>query len=156
MAQIKSPLKEQAVQGIAVELQSSLVEMIDLSLLGKQAHWNIFGPRFLAIHEQLDTFVDSFRLMSDELAERCVTLGVSPDGLAKTVASHSKLDPLPPGRIPDDQVIELMCDRMGTVIQRQRERLEKIERQDPVTHDLFIKNLETLEKYHWMLRSQKA
>ncbi|MNY21429.1 DNA protection during starvation protein 2 [compost metagenome] len=156
MAQIKSPLKEQAIQGVAVELQSSLVEMIDLSLLGKQAHWNVFGPNFLSLHQQLDILVDAFRLISDEMAERCVTLGVSPDGLAKTVASHSRLDPLPPGRIPDAQAIELMCDRMGTVIQRQRERLEKIEAQDPVTHDLFIKSLETLEKHHWMLRSQKA
>lgn len=156
MAQIKSPIKEQAIQGVAVELQTSLVEMIDLGLLGKQAHWNVVGPHFLTLHQQLDTFVDSFRLISDELAERCVTLGVSPDGLAKTIASHSKLEPLPPGRIPDDQVVELMCDRMGTVIQRQRERLPKIEELDPVTHDLFIKSLETLEKHHWMLRSQKA
>ncbi|HEY9900052.1 MAG TPA: DNA starvation/stationary phase protection protein [Pantanalinema sp.] len=156
MAQINSPIKEQAVQGVAVEIQSALVEMIDLSLLGKQAHWNLFGPHFLSLHQQLDTLVDSFRSISDELAERCVTIGVSPDGLAKTVASHSKLAPFPPGRIPDDQVVELMCDRLGTVIQRQRERLEKLEHADPVTHDLFIKSLETLEKHHWMLRSQKA
>jgi starvation-inducible DNA-binding protein len=156
VAQLKSPIQEQAVQAVAVELQSSLVELIDLSLLGKQAHWNVVGPHFLSLHLQLDTLVDSFREISDELAERCVTLGVSPDGLAKTVASHSKLDPLPPGRIPDDQVVELMSDRLGTVIQRQRERLMKVEKQDPVTYDLFIKSLETLEKHHWMLRSQKA
>lgn len=155
MAQIKSPIKEQAVQGVAVELQSSLVELIDLSLLGKQAHWNVTGPHFLSLHEQLDTFVHSFRNLADEFAERCVTLGVSPDGLAKTVASHSKLDPLPPGRIPDEQVVELMSDRIGTVIHRLRERLPKVESLDPVTHDLFIKSLEVIEKHHWMIRSRK-
>ena len=57
-----------------------LVELIDLALVGKQLHWNVTGPLFRPLHEQLDELVDSWRELSDVVAERAVALGYSPDG----------------------------------------------------------------------------
>src|SRR5918912_2276427 len=83
------------------ELQATLVELIDLSLIGKQLHWNIFGRPFKPLHEHLDELVDSWRELSDTVAERAVALGFVPDGQAATVVAESQLEPVAKGPIED-------------------------------------------------------
>ena len=61
---------------VGAQLQATLVELIDLSLVGKQLHWCVTGPTFLQVHEQLDVLVDSWRDLSDEVAERRQVGGV--------------------------------------------------------------------------------
>ena len=70
-------LRHEDREAIGAELQGVLVTLIDLSLLGKQAHWNIVGPNFRALHLQLDELIDAWRLASDAVAERAVALGYS-------------------------------------------------------------------------------
>jgi DNA-binding ferritin-like protein len=52
------------------QLQATLVELIDLSLLGKQLHWNVVGPLFRPLHLQLDELIDAWRELADTVAER--------------------------------------------------------------------------------------
>src|SRR2546430_13172187 len=84
------------------ELQATLVELIDLSLLGKQLHWNIFGRPFKPLHEHLDELVDSWRELSDTVAERAVALGYSPDGQAAAVSRASEITPVDAGALDTD------------------------------------------------------
>jgi starvation-inducible DNA-binding protein len=67
------------------QLQATLVELIDLSLVGKQFHWTVVGPNFRSLHLQLDELVDAWRTLSDTVAERAVALGSFPDGQANAV-----------------------------------------------------------------------
>ena len=55
---------------VAAELQSMLVELIDLALIGKQVHWNVEGPHFRSLHLELDELVDAWRALGDDVAER--------------------------------------------------------------------------------------
>src|SRR6266576_5064437 len=87
-----------------LQLQETLVELIDLSLLGKQLHWSVIGPFFRPLHLQLDELIDSWRELSDTVAERAVALGTWPDGQAGTVAASSELVPLERGAIEDHDV----------------------------------------------------
>jgi len=57
-----------AQAGVVNDLQATLAELIDLTLIGKQAHWNVVGPNFRSIHLQLDEIVDAARLSSDRVA----------------------------------------------------------------------------------------
>ena len=75
-----SPIAGQARVEAGNHLQATLVALIALSLIGKQLHWNIVGPGFRELHLELDEFVDSWRELLDEVAEREVAIGVSPDG----------------------------------------------------------------------------
>src|SRR5256884_4393128 len=75
------------------ELQATLVELIDLSLIGKQLHWNIFGRPFKPLHEHLDELVDSWRELSDTVAERAVALGYSPDRQAAAGSRAREITP---------------------------------------------------------------
>jgi DNA-binding ferritin-like protein len=84
------------------DLQATLVELIDLSLLGKQLHWNIVGRPFKPLHEHLDELVDSWRELSDTIAERAVALGVPPDGQAAAVTAGSGLAPVAGGVVDTD------------------------------------------------------
>ncbi len=54
-------LRHEDREAIGAELQGVLVTLIDLSLLGKQAHWNIVGRNFRALHLQLDELIDAWR-----------------------------------------------------------------------------------------------
>src|ERR671925_2370519 len=87
------------------ELQATLVELIDLSLLGKQLHWNIFGRPFKPLHEHLDELVDSWRELSDTVAERAVALGYAPDGQAGAVSAASEIPAVERGALEAGAVV---------------------------------------------------
>jgi starvation-inducible DNA-binding protein len=155
MAAIKSPLDESARGTVGKALQGALVDLIDLSLQGKQAHWNLVGHHFRSIHLQLDEVVASARLHSDTVAERAVTLGVNPDGRARTVAETSELGSLDAGYLQDDKVIASFVERLGSVVARMRERVQATEKPDPVTQDILIEVTADLEKHYWMFQAQR-
>src|SRR5215213_2490702 len=83
-----------ARDAIAHELQSTMQELVDLSLIGKQLHWAVVGHAFGPVHEQLDELVASWRDLADMVAERAVALGYVPDGQARAVAAGSPLSPV--------------------------------------------------------------
>src|ERR1700729_1559233 len=87
------------------QLQAMLVELIDLALVGKQLHWNVTGPLFRPLHEQLDELFDSWRQLSDIVAERAVALAYVPDGQAAAVAAITEPKPIDRGALDDHVVI---------------------------------------------------
>ena len=136
------------------ELQSFLIELTDLALTGKQAHWNIQGPLFLSRHEQLDTLVIDARTWGDEVAERIVAIGTPADGRVATVAEATPLAGFPAGFVTDDKVVGLIVDRLDVIIGRTRERIGVLGDVDPVSQDLVIGIQAGLEKHRWMWASQ--
>jgi starvation-inducible DNA-binding protein len=139
-------------QAVAVDLQGTLVDLLDLTLIGKHLHWNVEGRHFRSVHHELD--VDAWRNLSDEVAERAVAIGASPDGQAETIAGATQLEPLPGGHLSDRQVLRAIGDRVGAVAVRARERIDRVDEIDPVTGDLLIHVAATLEKQLWMIRAQ--
>jgi starvation-inducible DNA-binding protein len=141
-------------RAIGAELQAVLVTLSDLSLAGKQAHWNLVGRLFRPLHLLLDELVDSWRLASDEVAERAVALGYSPDGRAATIAASSILEPLPEGQLLDEEVIAAFTAMLTSAIGDTRERMDRLEDVDTVTADLLHGVVRGLEENLWMVRSQ--
>ncbi len=141
-------------KAVVDDLQATLAELIDLSLLGKQAHWNVVGPNFRSIHLQLDEIVDTARLSSDRVAERIATIGAAPDGRAAAVAATSGLPDFPTGQVPVTETVK----RVSATIEAMSERLEKrivhIADLDAVSQDILIGTTDELEKQAWMLRAQ--
>jgi starvation-inducible DNA-binding protein len=141
-------------QAVAVDLQGTLVDLLDLTLIGKHLHWNVEGRHFRSVHHELDEQVDAWRELSDEVAERAVAIGASPDGQAETIAGATQLEPLPGGYLSDRQVLRSIGDRVGAVVVRGRERTDRVDEIDPVSGDLLIHVAATLEKQLWMIRAQ--
>jgi starvation-inducible DNA-binding protein len=135
------------------ELQATLVELIDLSLLGKQLHWNIFGRPFKPFHEHLDELVEEWRDLSDTVAERAVALGFAPDGQAAAVAAGSGIDPVDSGSLDTDTATRAIVERLADVDERIRSRMERLGELDLASQDVLIEVVRELEKQLWMLRS---
>ncbi|WP_433545372.1 Dps family protein [Streptomyces sp. CA-294286] len=156
MSVVKSTLPEADLKTVGVALQGALVDLVDLSLVAKQVHWNVVGPRFRSVHLQLDDVVASARLHSDSVAERASALGINPDGRAATVSSSSAIQETPTGWIKDTDAVRTLVDALGAVILRMRERIEATEGPDAVTQDLIIGLTADLEKHAWMFQAESA
>jgi starvation-inducible DNA-binding protein len=136
------------------KLQEMVVELVDLSLLGKQLHWSVVGPQFRPLHLQLDELVDSWRELSDTVAERAVALGAFPDGQATTIAADSPIEGVERGAIADQDVLRLLAVRLAEVAERTRERAAHVSELDPATEDVLIEAIRALEEQLWMVRAQ--
>jgi starvation-inducible DNA-binding protein len=134
------------------ELQATLVELIDLSLIGKQLHWNIYGRPFKPLHEHLDELVDSWHELSDTVAERAVALGFAPDGRAATVSSDSEIDSVETGSLDTDAALHTLIPPLAEVTERIRGRMERLGELDLASQDVLIEVVRELEKQLWMLR----
>jgi starvation-inducible DNA-binding protein len=137
-------------------LQATLVELIDLSLIGKQLHWNLVGARFRPLHLHLDELVDSWHDLSDTVAERAVAIGHSPDGQVAAVAGAARLEPVHGGPISDDEVIRVLIQRVEDVGARVRDRMDRLGDLDVASQDVLTDVVRELEKQLWMVRAQRA
>src|SRR5690606_19483063 len=87
----KSTRRQNAERGFVASkklgknLQAVLVDLLELSMQGKQAHWNVVGTNFRDTHLQLDEIVAAVRTFSDTIAERMRALHAVPDGRSDTV-----------------------------------------------------------------------
>ena len=156
MIQIHSALEEVARTETGELLQETLVDLVDLSVLGKQAHWTVVGPRFRTLHLQLDEIVDAARRQADAVAERASALGVAPDARATRIAAQSGIPQLPAGWLTDDTVVSHFVDAYAKLIDRMRDRIDRAGRVDPVTQDLLIQITADLEKQYWMFQAEQS
>ena len=140
--------------GVGQELEATLHELIDLSLIGKQLHWAVVGPLFPPLHLQLDELVESWHELSDTVAERAVALGFVPDGQAGAVAAGSQLAGLEREALEDHVVVRELTRRLAEVSERVRERMNRLGDADLASQDVLIEVVRELEKQQWMLRAQ--
>src|SRR5439155_21569273 len=132
------PLPKQRRCPVGEELKTTLVELIDLSLIGKQLHWNIYGRPFKPLHEHLDELVDTWRQLSDTVAERALALGIAPDGQAGTVNANSRIELVDRGTLDTDTAAHELVGRLGDVTARIRARMDRLGELDFVSQDVLV------------------
>jgi starvation-inducible DNA-binding protein len=153
---ITSPLSEANKKTTAAALQSALVNLIDLALIGKQAHWNVVGSNFRSVHLQLDELIDLARGFSDDVAERISAIGANANGLASTIVSSAKTKGFATDFTSTSEIVAGIVDNLRIVIDVVREGIDATEGSDPVSQDLLIAVADGLEKQHWMWQAQEA
>lgn len=156
MTEIKSPLTDEGKKETGIHLQACVVDLIDLSLVGKQLHWNVVGRRFRDVHLQLDTVVEMARTHADTLAERSTAIGVNPDGRAQTLARDSAIEAPAAGFDKDDDVVRLMAQILQGVSARFQEHVDGTADSDPVSQDLIIAAAEDIQEQSWMWQAMAA
>jgi starvation-inducible DNA-binding protein len=139
---------------LAERLQRVLVDLIELHLQGKQAHWNLVGPNFRDLHLQLDEIVDVAREASDTIAERMRALHATPDGRSDTVAATTTLPAFPAGERMTGDVVRSMTARLDATASTLRVVHDDVDAEDPTSSDLLHAILEDLEKQAWMLSAE--
>ena len=135
-------------------LQRVLVDLIELHLQGKQAHWNVVGSNFRDLHLQLDEIVDVAREASDTIAERMRAVRGTPDGRSDTVAATTSLPAFPSGEQNTPDVVRAVTARLYATAGTLRTVHDDVDAEDPTTSDLLHAILEDLEKQAWMLSAE--
>ncbi|WP_330248594.1 MULTISPECIES: DNA starvation/stationary phase protection protein [unclassified Streptomyces] len=140
--------------GRAIELlQPRLHALNDLALTLKHIHWNVVGPNFIAVHEMLDPQTAAVRSMADGTAERISALGGEPHGTPGALVSERTWDDYSIGRADALAHLGALDLVYSGVIKDHRSAAAKVASIDPVTEDLLIGHLRSLEQFQWFIRA---
>src|SRR5215469_10100516 len=135
-------------------LNARLADAIDLALLTKQAHWNIKGPQFIALHEMIDGFRSEVDEHVDTFAERVVQLGGTALGTTQTVAKGTTLAPYPTDIHTSKDHLAALIERYGKVANAIRKAIDETGNAgDADTADLFTAYSRALDKALWFLEA---
>jgi starvation-inducible DNA-binding protein len=143
-----------ATTELSGNLQAVLVDLIELHIQGKQAHWNVVGTNFRDTHLILDEIIDAARLKSDEVAERMRALHALPDGRSETVSATTTLPKFPGDQVDTSDVVELITARLDAAVETCRRVHDDVDEADPTSADILHSVIETLEQYAWMVSAE--
>ena len=147
-------LKSNTKKAVIELLNARLADAIDLALVTKQAHWNVKGPHFIAIHEMLDGFRATLDGHVDTVAERAVQLGGQAHGTAQTVAETTTLKPYPTDIAKTKDHLAALIERYGAVANAVRAAIDEAdEAGDADTADIFTAFSRDLDKSLWFLEA---
>ena len=135
-------------------LNQQLADSADLYSQVKQAHWNVKGPHFIALHELFDKLAEDLEGPVDDIAERVTALGGVARGTARVAAQASRLPEFPVDRIDGLQAVALLADRYAALAASTRTAIEVAGKQgDADTSDLFTGISRGLDKALWFLEA---
>jgi starvation-inducible DNA-binding protein len=135
-------------------LNARLADAIDLALLTKQAHWNIKGPQFIALHEMIDTFRTEIDGHVDTMAERVVQLGGTALGTVQAVAKATTLAPYPTDIHQSSAHLAALIERYAKVAKSVRAGIDETGTAgDMDTADLLTAFSRALDKSLWFLEA---
>lgn len=151
-----TPVPAAEVARLVPPLQATLVELVDLSLVGKQLHWCVQGGvAFLPVHRALDELVDFARDSYDTVAERVVQLGAFPDATSRTVAAGTPLPQPQAAAIAPEDVPAAVVGCLVGVGNRLFGRTQAAAG-DLVTQNIFIDIGQELGKLSWFWQASQG
>lgn len=135
-------------------MQKVLVDLLELQMQGKQAHWNVVGKNFRDTHTMLDEIIEDARTFSDTVAERMRALHGVPDGRSDTVADTTSLPEYPNGEIDTAETVDLVTERLEAVVGTCRDVHDDVDAEDPTSADVLHLVIERLEQFAWMVSAE--
>src|SRR5262245_26042455 len=139
---------------LAELLNVRLAEILDLKLQTKQAHWNVKGPSFIALHELFDDIAENLEEHSDTVAERITALGGIAEGTAPAIAKRSKLTPYSLTISSGRDHVEALANALAAVGKNYRRSIDEAdELKDKDTADLFTGVSRDLDKHLWFVEA---
>jgi starvation-inducible DNA-binding protein len=154
MFKTKNDLSE-AVRARVVELLNArLADAIDLQTQTKQAHWNVKGPNFIALHELFDKVNEDVEDYVDEIAERAVQLGGVAEGTARMASTRSSLSEYPAKTVEGKSHVEALSSALAAFGKSARKAIEAAnDLGDLDTADVFTEISRGVDKWLWFVEA---
>ena len=154
MPTTRNDLPDNTRKAMIALLNARLADTIDLRLSIKQAHWNVKGPTFIALHELFDQIQARVDTFADDIAERAVALGGLVAGTSQTVSKNSKLDAYPTDVSAEKEHLKLLADRLSAFGKLSREAISAADESgDKDTADLFTGVSRQIDKDLWFVEA---
>jgi starvation-inducible DNA-binding protein len=135
-------------------LNQRLADCIDLQTQCKQAHWNVKGVNFIALHELFDDINETVEDYVDLLAERVVQLGGVAEGTVRVVAERSTLDRYPLLVTAADQHVDALASALAAFGRSTRHAIDKMgELGDAASADIVTEITRGIDKWLWFVES---
>ena len=154
MFKTKNDLSE-GTRAKAIELLNArLADCIDLQTQCKQAHWNVKGPHFIALHELFDKINEDVEDYVDDIAERAVQLGGVAEGTARMAAKRSSLAEYPATAVDGRSHVEALSSALAAFAKAARQAIDQAnDLGDLDTADLFTEVSRGVDKWLWFVEA---
>jgi starvation-inducible DNA-binding protein len=135
-------------------LNATLADTMDLTNATHMAHWTVRGPQFAGLHTLFEDFYNQLKAVTDDVAERIVQLGGTPDGTTQAVGDKTRLEPYPSDLRNGLDHVKALTTRYAALAKSVREGIDSTdEAGDADTADLLTGLSRTLDKALWMLEA---
>ena len=141
------------VQSVGL-LNRNLALAIDLERQAKQAHWNVKGPNFIALHELFDKVAETAEEFTDLLAERATALGGTAEGRVHAIAESSSLPRYPGEIFSGREHVDALSTALAAFGKAAREAIDEADRfGDADTADVFTEISRETDKQLWLVEA---
>jgi starvation-inducible DNA-binding protein len=135
-------------------LNARLADAIDLQMQARQAHWNVKGPSFVALHELFDRVAAELGANVDDLAERITALGGVAEGTLQAVAGRTRLEAYPLEIADGRAHLDALAAAMSRFAKAVRKAIDEAAKAgDAGTSDLFTGVSRAADKTLWLLEA---
>lgn len=135
-------------------LNQHLADTFDLYSQVKQAHWNVKGPQFIALHKLYDELAEELLEYGDMIAERATALGGAAMGTARMAAANSRLPEFSAGPVGSMESVNLLVERYAQYAEAVRASIDTAdEAGDMSTSDLLTEVSRGTDKALWFLEA---
>jgi starvation-inducible DNA-binding protein len=135
-------------------LNGRLSDLVDLHWQIKQAHWNVTGMNFIAVHELFDQQAAMTRLMADTVAERVRALKSPARGTIRMAVRRTTLDEFPDGTVEWSKALEALVERYEQFSGLLKDASdEAADAEDKATEDIYVGMIQEIDKAAYFLRS---
>ena len=154
MFKTKNDIPEATRVKVVELLNAPLADCIDLQTQTKQAHWNVKGPNFIALHELFDQINEDVEDYVDDIAERAVQLGGVAEGTARMAAKRSSLADYPAKAVDGRNHVEALSSALAGFGAAARKGIDQAnELGDLDTADLFTEISRGIDRWLWFVEA---
>jgi starvation-inducible DNA-binding protein len=154
MFKTKNDLPQQARVQLVELCNARLADAVDLQSQCKQAHWNVKGPDFIALHELFDKVNEDVEEYVDLIAERAVQLGGIAEGTARSVAKRSTLPEYAAKGPNGTDHVDALSSSLAAFGKLVRQAIDKSnELKDADTTDMFTEISRGTDKWLWFVEA---
>jgi starvation-inducible DNA-binding protein len=150
----KNDLPAEVRTRVAALLNQRLADCIDLQTQCKQAHWNVKGPEFIALHKLFDEINEEVEEYVDLLAERVVQLGGVAEGTARCAAERSTLGEYPLEIASGEEHVDALSTALAGFGKQVRKGIDVAQEQgDADSADILTEVSRGIDKWLWFVEA---